>query len=69
MVVVDGRNAGGSRGVTMPEFAQMFLDLGATTAFNLDGGGSATMYFNGAIINNPAFGTERSTSDILYLAK
>lgn len=69
MIVVDGRGAGGSRGVTMPEFAQMFRSAGATTAFNLDGGGSATMYFNGTIINSPAFGSERATSDILYLAR
>lgn len=69
MVVVDGRNAGGSRGVTMPEFAQLFIGLGCTEAFNLDGGGSATMYFNGKVVNTPAFMAERATSDILYIAK
>jgi exopolysaccharide biosynthesis protein len=69
LMVVDGRNAGGSRGVTMPEFAQLFVDAGCTEAFNLDGGGSSTMYFNGKVINSPAFGTERATSDILYIAK
>jgi exopolysaccharide biosynthesis protein len=67
-VAVDGRATGYSRGVTMTEFAQIFKDLGATTAYNLDGGGSTTMYFNGAVINSPAQGHERGTSDILYIA-
>lgn len=69
MIVVDGRGAGGSRGVTMPEFADMFLDAGATTAFNLDGGGSATMYFDGEVVNSPAFVAERATSEALFIAR
>lgn len=68
-VVVDGRSAGYSRGVTMTEFAEIFQDLGATVAYNLDGGGSSTMYFQGEVVNNPlGKGTERGTSDILYVA-
>lgn len=68
-VAVDGRANGYSRGVTMTEFAQIFKDLGATVAYNLDGGGSTTMYFNGALVNNPlGNGNERGTSDILYIA-
>jgi exopolysaccharide biosynthesis protein len=68
-VVVDGRSAGYSRGVTMTEFAQMFVDLGATVAYNLDGGGSSTMVSEGALVNNPlGKGQERGTSDILYVA-
>ncbi len=68
-VVVDGRSPGYSRGVAMTEFARIFQDLGATLAYNLDGGGSATMWFNGELVNDPlGKGTERGTSDILYLA-
>ena len=68
-VVADGRSSGYSRGVSMTEFAQIFQDLGATVAYNIDGGGSSTMYFNGALVNNPlGKGNERGTSDILYLA-
>lgn len=68
-VVVDGRSPGYSKGVTMTEFAQIFQDLGATVAYNLDGGGSATMWFNGELVNDPlGKGEERGTSDILYLA-
>lgn len=69
-VAVDGRAKGYSRGVTLTEFAQIFDDLGATTAYNLDGGGSTTMYFNGTIVNDPlGKGNERGTSDILYIAE
>jgi exopolysaccharide biosynthesis protein len=67
-VVVDGRDAGYSKGVTMTEAAEIMLSLGATTAYNLDGGGSSTMYFDGDVINQPSNGGERGTSDILYIA-
>lgn len=67
-VVADGRSSGYSKGVTMTEFAQLFVDLGAQVAYNLDGGGSSTMLFNGALVNNPlGKGQERGTSDILYI--
>ncbi|MHA7269403.1 phosphodiester glycosidase family protein [Arthrobacter sp. HLT1-20] len=69
-VVVDGRSTGYSTGVTMTSLAQIILDLGATTAYNIDGGGSSTMYFNGALVNNPlGKNQERGTSDILYVAR
>jgi exopolysaccharide biosynthesis protein len=45
--------------------------LGVKTAYNLDGGGSSTMYFNGEVINDPVGGgrgqSERSVSDIVYI--
>lgn len=68
-IVVDGRSTGYSRGMTMPELAQVFLDRGAQVAYNLDGGGSSAMVFNGSLVNNPlGKGKERGTSDILYVA-
>jgi exopolysaccharide biosynthesis protein len=68
-VVVDGRSPGYSAGVTLPDLADIMVGLGATTAYNIDGGGSSTMYFNGELVNNPlGKGTERGTSDILYIA-
>lgn len=66
-VVVDGRDPGYSAGVTLPGLAAIMQDLGAATAYNLDGGGSSTMYFNGTVINQPSNGGERETSDILYV--
>lgn len=69
-VVVDGRSTGYSRGVTMTELAEIMHDLGATTAYNLDGGGSSTMYYDGELVNDPlGRGKERGTSDILYVGK
>lgn len=67
-VVVDGRSKGYSRGVTLDEFAEIFAELGCTNAYNLDGGGSSTMYFMGRVVNNPlGRNKERGTSDILYI--
>jgi exopolysaccharide biosynthesis protein len=68
-VVVDGRSPGYSAGVTLTGLAGIMQDLGATTAYNLDGGGSSTMYFDGELVNNPlGKNAERGTSDILYVA-
>lgn len=68
-IVVDGRSDGYSRGVTTPEFAYMFKELGCVSAYNLDGGGSSVMVFNNQLVNKPMGGTkERGTSDILYIA-
>lgn len=68
-VVVDGREEGYSRGVTMTELAQIMADLGCDCAYNLDGGGSSTLWFNGEVVNRPSNGGERETSDILYIAR
>lgn len=69
-VVVDGRSPGYSAGVTMTGLARIMQDLGAVTAYNIDGGGSSTMYFNGALVNNPlGKNKERGTSDILYIGR
>lgn len=67
-VVVDGRSPGYSAGVDMDELAQIMVDLGCTTAYNLDGGGSSTLYFDGEVVNQPSNGGERGVSDILYVA-
>lgn len=70
MVVSDGRTSE-SRGFTLTQLAEFMQGLGVTTAYNLDGGGSATMYFNGAVVNNPTTDgkkiTERKVSDIVYI--
>lgn len=46
LIVVDG-NSTGSAGMSMKEFAQLFKILGCDNAFNLDGGGSSTMWIRG----------------------
>jgi exopolysaccharide biosynthesis protein len=70
MVVADGRTQA-SEGLSLYELAEFIQGLGATTAYNLDGGGSSTLYFNGKVVNHPttngkAF-SERKVSDIVYL--
>lgn len=71
-VVSDGRTRE-NIGLSLLELAQVMQDLGCTTAYNLDGGGSATMWFNGSVINNPTtFGDtiqEREVSDIIYIGE
>lgn len=67
-VIVDGRHRGYSVGVTMPEFAQIFEELGCSVAYNLDGGASAVMTHNDKIINEPV-GGGRTISDCLILVE
>ena len=56
--------------MTLTELAEIFQGLGATAAYNLDGGGSSTMYFAGELVNDPlGKNQERGTSDILYIAE
>jgi hypothetical protein len=56
-VVVDGRQRD-SRGLSLPELADLFVELGAHAALNLDGGGSSEMYVRGAggVVNVPSRG-------------
>lgn len=68
VIVSDGRTEE-SAGLSLMELAQLFRDKGCTTAYNLDGGGSSTLYFNGKVVNNPTDGRnagEREVSDIVY---
>lgn len=67
-IVVDGRMDNYSKGMTLSDFAKLFADYGCIEAYNLDGGGSATMYFEGRVVNNPlGRQRERAVSDILYV--
>lgn len=63
LIVVDGRQPGYSDGISLQDLQQLFLDYGAQTAFNLDGGGSTELWFMGEILNQPCGGHERSVSD------
>jgi exopolysaccharide biosynthesis protein len=67
-VVVDGRNPGYSKGASLNELAQIMVDEGCMTAYNLDGGKSASMVYDGAYVNQPAQGG-RNISDIIYLGE
>lgn len=68
MVVVDGRKEGHSAGMRLPQLAQVFVDLGCTTAYNLDGGGTAVMLFNGKTYSRQSNGG-RELGDILLITE
>ena len=71
-VVSDGRTSE-SAGLSLYELANFMKALGATNVYNLDGGGSSTMVFQGEVVNNPTTNgnkiSERAVSDILYIGK
>ena len=71
IVVADGRTSE-SAGLSLLELAQLMDSYGCEIAYNLDGGGSSTMVFNGTVINNPTTNgnkiSERAVSDIVYIS-
>lgn len=70
VVVSDGRTSE-SKGLSLYQMAEVMKSYGVKTAYNLDGGGSSTLYFNGQVINKPTTGgskiSERAVSDIVYI--
>ena len=67
IVVVDGRQEGYSIGMTIDELAAFMVGLGCKEAYNLDGGASSVMYFNGQVINRQS--GSRGVSDIFYFGE
>lgn len=63
-VVVDGRDEGYSRGATLSELAAIMQKEGCLVAYNLDGGGSSSMLYDGEYVNKS---TGRDISDIIYI--
>ena len=69
LVVVDGRQAELSAGMTLPELADQMARLGCTEALNLDGGGSSTLWLGGRIMNWPSEGRERAVANGLVVVR
>jgi exopolysaccharide biosynthesis protein len=67
-VVVDGRQPGYSKGMTLQQMSELFYNLGCKVAYNLDGGQSSEMVFRNEFVNQPYKGG-RSVSDIVYIAE
>lgn len=69
-IVSEGRTSG-NEGLSLFELASIFKDRGCSIAYNLDGGGSSTMWFNGELVNSPTTNgkkvREREVSDIVYI--
>lgn len=69
-LVSDGRTSE-SAGLSLARLAELMASLGCAQAYNLDGGGSSAMVFQGAVVNKPTTNgrkiAERSVSDIVYV--
>jgi hypothetical protein len=68
-IVVDGRQSKLSVGMSFPELAAYFVKLGCQRAMNLDGGGSATFWVRGQVMNSPCYGHERPMANALVLVQ
>ena len=67
MITVDGRSES-SGGIGLYDLANYLLELGATDAMNLDGGGSTTMFLDGKVVNHPSDKEgERKVSDAILV--
>ena len=69
MVEVDGRQSNLSVGMSFSELATYMIKLGCEQALNLDGGGSATLWVCGNVMNSPSEGHERPGANALVLVQ
>ena len=69
LVEVDGRQRNLSVGMTLNELAAYLVELGCSEGMNLDGGGSATLWYNGRVQNRPCDGYERPVANSLVVLK
>ena len=66
-VVADGRQGDWSVGLRLEELAEIMQGLGCKAAYNLDGGGSSVMYFNGEKVKYQSNGGGREVGDALFI--
>lgn len=66
LVVADGRRID-SKGFCHDDESEFLFEKGCCIAYNLDGGGSSEMMFNGKILNIPSDGHERLDHDFIYV--
>ena len=69
LVEVDGRQNRLSVGMTLDELTKFLLDLGCDNAMNLDGGGSATLWYAGQVQNSPCDRAEREIANGIGIFK
>ena len=62
-------NTGSYTGLNHWDMVNIFLSYGCTYAYNLDGGGSATLYYNGNVMNSLISDYQRPCADFLYFTK
>lgn len=69
MIVIDGREYGYSTGITLEDAQDKLLEFNVRDAYNLDGGGSSTFYYNGKVLNKPSDGRERPLASSFVIFK
>lgn len=68
-IIVTGPNERGSRALNFEEWRQFVAAMpDIQVAYNLDGGDSAVLVFNGQKVNDPWNENERQLADIIYFA-
>ena len=67
IVYTEGPEQEEHAGLSIPEFTELLSTLNVKHAYNMDGGHSSTIYFNGQRINSPET-KNRKVSDIIYFA-
>ena len=72
-VAVSGRRGdppvGEGRGMTTAELSKLMYDLGCKEAYNMDGGATSMLFFDGKLVNVPAGGEGRKCSDMIYIGE
>lgn len=66
LLVVDGRRTD-AQGINLQNLSNLFVDIGASSAMNLDGGGSSTFVTNSVVRNKPSDGSERAVSSVFCI--
>jgi exopolysaccharide biosynthesis protein len=69
LVEVDGRQKHLSIGMTLDDLTKFLVKLGCTDAMNFDGGGSATLWFDGQVRNSPCDRMEREIANCLVIVR
>lgn len=67
-VICCGAPERGSEGMTIRQFAKLVYSCGVQTAYNLDGGNSTMLIFNGEKLNDVDNPKARDIADIIYFA-
>lgn len=69
ILVIDGRQNNHSKGITLENLQDKLINFGVMDAYNLDGGGSSTLYYDGEVLNQPSDGYERYVPNAFLLFK
>lgn len=69
LVEVDGRQRRLSMGMTLFDLGRFMANLGCLEGMNFDGGGSATLWFDGEVRNSPCDRAEREIANCIVITK